>query len=132
MRELRQLVIDVAISFGLFIVATIFSVWIQSALPPQIEWSYGVWFVVGMLPCLYYMRFRSVAPFDRWDVLAFSPMPILMGIIVNLFNQPFNIIAFLLLILFCVHIRHFLPARRNGPELASLDGNATIETGGVK
>jgi hypothetical protein len=132
MRELRQLVIDVGISIGLFICATLFSVWIQAVLTPQIKWFYGVWFVVGMLPCLYYMRFRGVATFDRWDVLAFSPMPILVGVNVNLFDQPFNILASVVLILFCVHIRHYLPARKSGSESASPNINSAINTSDVK
>ena len=76
--ELGQLCLDVAISFVLFLVACVIAGLLQHFVTPEIAWFYTVWFLIGLLPLILYMRHRGICQFDRWDLVAFSPFPIVV------------------------------------------------------
>jgi hypothetical protein len=108
-----QLAIDVAISLALFVVACVFSGWAQNFLTPNLEWMYSFWFALGMLPCLLYMRYRAVANFDNWDIVAFSPMPLVLGIAGAIVGHQLAMFAIIPFVPVCLWIRRFLPQRQD-------------------
>ncbi|EMI46178.1 hypothetical protein [Rhodopirellula sp. SWK7] len=79
-RELLQLAIDVGISLLLFIFACAAAGAASNRLPPNGAWLYSLWFAVGMLPFCVYARHRGILDFDFWDVVAYSPFPIVIGL----------------------------------------------------
>lgn len=107
-----QLIIDVAISLALFVVACVLAGLMQRFVTSKLEWMYTFWFAIGMLPCLFYMRHRAVAEFDNWDVVAFSPMPLVMGIASTFIDHQFVIFAIIPFVSICLWIRRFLPIRK--------------------
>jgi hypothetical protein len=128
---LAQLALDVVVSLAMFVVACIFSGWAQSSVTPNLEWMYLIWFALGMLPCLIYMRYRAVTNFDNWDIIAFSPMPVVMGIASTFLGHELAIFATMLTIPICLWIRHFFPVRetlKSSLDQSSPDGRVTSET----
>ena len=123
--------VDVAVSLALFVVACVLAGLLQKYATPNAKWMYTFWFAMGMLPCLFYMRYRAVGDFDNWDIVAFSPMPLVMGIATTFLGQQFAILAIIPFIPFCLWIRRFLPIRRvleSNAEQPSTDGKTTSNT----
>ena len=110
---LARLAIDVAVSLALFAVACVFSEWVQNSVTPNLKWMYTFWFALGMLPCLLYMRYRAVVNFDNWDIIAFSPMPLVLGIAGTFLGHQLAILAVIPFIPVCLWIRHFLSQRKH-------------------
>ena len=108
-----QLAIDVAISLALFVAACVFSGLAKNYVTPTLTWMYSFWFALGMLPCLLYMRYRAVANFDNWDIVAFSPMPLVLGIAGTLVGHQLAILAIIPFVPVCLWIRRFLPQRKH-------------------
>jgi hypothetical protein len=75
------LALDVAVSLVIANVAALFADCAMHFLTPNAKWMYGFWFAVGMLPLAFYARYRGVVQFDCWDLLYWSPFPIVMGLI---------------------------------------------------
>ena len=107
-----QLIVDVAVSLALFVVACVLAGWLQTAVTPNLKWMYVFWFALGLLPCFLYMRYRAVANFDSWDIVAFSPMPLVLGLASTLLGHQYAILAIFAFAPVCLWIRHFLPARK--------------------
>ncbi|TWU50694.1 hypothetical protein Poly51_39870 [Rubripirellula tenax] len=114
-RELRQLALDVLICLVLFVVACAFAGAVQQFIFPNIDWLYIVWFAIGMLPVVFYARYRGVCNFDKWDVVAFSPFPLVIaGVDALIPNQISPLIAAFVMVYVGGFIRRFLPARSGG------------------
>lgn len=75
------LALDVAVSLVLANVAAMFANIVMCFLTPNVDWMYITWFSVGMLPLVFYARHRGIVQFDRWDLLYWSPFPIVMGLV---------------------------------------------------
>jgi hypothetical protein len=108
-REFGIVACDVFVALILFVLATAFAGAVRELV--GFRWVYSVSFAIGMLPLGFYARYRGVVQFDRWDVVAWSPFPILVGI-VGIWSH--DSLAFLLVAivsyLICSGIRRFLPA----------------------
>ena len=114
-RKLGQLVLGVLICLVLFVVACAFAGAIQELVFPNARWLYIVWFAIGMLPVIFYARYRGVCHFDKWDVLAFSPFPlVLAGVDAIIPNQISPLIAAFVMVYVGGFIRRFLPPRSGG------------------
>ena len=123
-----QLAIDVALSLAMFVAACVLSGLAQNYVTPNLKWMYTFWFAMGMIPCLLYMRYRSVANFDNWDIVAFSPMPLVLGIASEFIGDQFAMFAMIPFIPICLGIRRLLPSR-NPPESMASNSDGTLETG---
>lgn len=107
--SLVQLVLDAVVATLLVVAAATFADAVNRGLTPTIRWMYSVWFAIGGVPCLLYLRYRRVLTFDRWDVLAFAPMPPAIGIVPAIVGRPYDIVAIGLLLHLCSLIRAVLP-----------------------
>ena len=121
-----QLAIDVALSLALFVVACVLAGLAQHCLTPNQNWMYTFWFAMGLIPCLLYMRFRSVVNFDNWDIVAFSPMPLVLGIASEFIGHQYAIFAMIPFIPICIWLRRLLPIR-NSPESMNSNPLSTLE-----
>ncbi len=109
-REFGQLCLDVVISLMLFVVAGTFASVMQKFVTPNLNWFYIFWFSIGMLPCAFYMRYRGVLKFDRWDFVAFSPVPFLLSLLRILVPGPFvQFVGGLALMAVAGYVRGLLP-----------------------
>lgn len=108
--EIGRVVLDAFVALLLFVVACGFAGAVHSYTTPQIDWLYGVWFVIGMLPCLLYMRHRGAVQFSRWDIIAYAPFPLCIGIISQAVSFPANVVLALFVTLFLARfVRGYLP-----------------------
>ena len=124
-----QLVIDVAVALVLFIIACAFSGLLQNYFTPNQQWIYTFWFALGMVPCMLYMRYRSVANFDNWDVVAFSPMPLVLGIASEVIGHQFALLTLIPFVPICLWIRRLLPVRNQSKSLTpGTHSNSQIES----
>ena len=114
-RELGQLALDVMLCLVLFVLACAFAGAIQEFVFPNVRWLYIVWFSIGMLPVIFYARYRGVCNFDKWDVVAFSPFPLVIaGVDAMTPNQISPLIAAFVMVYVGASIRRFLPERSGG------------------
>ena len=80
-REICHRLLDVLIRLVLFVLACAFAGAIQRYIFPNTDWLDIVWFSIGMLPVIFYARYRGVCRYDKWDIVAYSPLPfVLMGV----------------------------------------------------
>ena len=107
---MKQLSLDVAISISLFVVATFAAGVAQQSLTPEAKWLYPVWFGIGMIPCFLYMRFRNVLTFNRWDLVAFLPLLVLVGIAMTFIDAGYAGIAIIVSLPIFAWIRRQLPS----------------------
>ena len=91
--ELKQLAVDVGISLLLFILACALAGAASTYLTPNVEWLYSLWFAIGMMPFCFYARYRGVFTFDRWDIVAYSPFPIVVGLTQAWIGHPAALVA---------------------------------------
>ena len=114
-RELGHLALDVVICLILFVLACAFAGAIQEFVFSNARWLYIVWFAIGMLPVIFYARYRGVCHFDKWDVVAFSPFPLVIaGVHALIPYQISPLIAAFVMVFVGGFIRRFLPERRGG------------------
>lgn len=114
-QPLAQLVLDAVAATLLVVVAATFAGAVKHGFTPRMRWMYSVWFAIGGIPCLLYLRYRRVLPFDRWDVLVFAAMPAAVGIVPAIVGRPYDMVAIGLLLHVCCLIRTVLPPA-NSPE----------------
>ena len=113
-RELTQLAVDVGVSLLLFIFACGVAGAATKHLTPNIGWLYMLWFAVGMLPFCFYARHRGVFAFDCWDIVAFAPFPIVVGLTQAWGGHPVTLVAACVLMLGVGNaIRRYLPATKS-------------------
>ena len=77
-REIGHRLLDVLICLVLFVLACAFAGAIQRYIFPNTDWLDIVWFSIGMLPVIFYARYRGVCRFDKWDIVAYSPLPFVL------------------------------------------------------
>ena len=110
-RNIGTLALDVFLSLMLFIVACAFAGAIQQFVIPHVRWLYSVWFAIGMLPFCFYARYRGVFAFDRWDILAYSPFPIAIGLTQHWLNHPMALFVMAVVMITAgSYVRALLPA----------------------
>jgi hypothetical protein len=112
---MKQLSLDVAISIALFIVATLAAGAVQQTILPEAKWLYPVWFGIGMIPCILYMRFRNVLTFNRWDLVAFLPMLVLIGVVTTFIDASYAGLAVIVSLPIFAWIRRQLPRGEEPP-----------------
>ena len=114
-REIGHLLLDVLICLVLFVLACAFAGAIQQYIFPNTDWLYIVWFTIGMLPAIFYARYRGVCHFDKWDIVAYSPLPfVLMGVHELVPFQIAPLIVAFVMVFVGRYIRRRLPKRRWG------------------
>ena len=108
-RKLRML--DVVIVLMLSILAFAFPEIIQEFFAPKMLWLHSVSITIGMLPLFFYAQHRGIVHFDRWDIVAWSPMLLILGVAPYWLRRPPAFFAAVIVVLLvCMYIRSLLPA----------------------
>ena len=86
-----QVAFDIVVALIFFLVACVFAEVMYDLTGTEQLWPYAALFAIGMLPILLYARHRGVAEFDRWDVLAYSTVPVHIAAALSWANDPLMI-----------------------------------------
>ena len=85
--------LDVLICVVLFILAGAFAGSIQKFVFPNAAWLYLIWFAIGMLPVMYYARYRDVCQFDNWDLISNVPSLFVAAIALAFIPAPISLVV---------------------------------------
>lgn len=93
-----QLFLDVLIASLLVVVGLTMAGAFQESISPNQRWLYPIWGVLGIAPVLCYMQLRGLSDFDRWDVLFYLPIPIVLALAIYFFGDEYPLILLISLI----------------------------------
>ncbi len=110
---------DVFVALVLLIAACAFAGSMDLLIPLDFLNLSVFWFMLGLIPVAIYARWRGVVNFDRWDIVALLPFPVVWALIPErmlgqLLDIPFAFAQILVGALVISYVfRRFLPSNRN-------------------
>ena len=84
-RIIGEFLVDFFISIALFLLACLLSGAAQKFFTPDLIFLYGLWFMLAMLPLIFYVRWRQKLNFDLWDFLVYGGAAFVSGLFAQFF-----------------------------------------------